>query len=194
MLFESISLWRSSSYQWGVSLLAHSIKHLVVRAKPQHMYHYLSYLREHIIMTSPIYVISLKYFYVYCLLFFAYLTNIWSLSNWFFQVSMIAYNHLLYICLYMLWINVNTISKLFVFRQRVSWKQKGCILLEITSAFSKTTIFLVFNYIMKPKCHRRSSFNTDRWIFFCLLSFLGCRTSGMSEILVMRGVQLLTSE
>lgn len=56
MLFESISLWRSSSYQWGVSLLAHSIKHLVVRAKPQHMYHYLSYLREHIIMTSPIYV------------------------------------------------------------------------------------------------------------------------------------------
>lgn len=118
-------------------------------------------------MTSPIYKFKV-FLHILFTIFFAYLMNIWSLSNWFFQVLMKCLKSFTLYLHLPVWINVNTVSLLFVFCQRLSWKQKGHILLEIILAFSKTTIFLVFNYVMKPKGHRRSSFNTDSCFCFCL--------------------------
>ena len=156
MFFESIALWRASSYQWRVSLLGHSIKHLVVRDTPQHIYHYL---RERIIMTSPIYKFKVS-LHILFTIFFCLSHEYMIFEQLIFPSfddclkSLTLYLHL------PVWINVNTVSLLFVFCQRLSRKQKGHILLEIILAFNETTVFLVFNYIMRPKGHRRSSFNT----------------------------------
>lgn len=57
----------SGSHQLRISLLAHSIKYFVTIVKSQHTYYCL---REHTFPTSRAFVINLKYFSTYCLLFF----------------------------------------------------------------------------------------------------------------------------
>lgn len=127
-LFSSLwkhLLWRYSFYQWIISLLSHSIKHLVAITKAQHIFHCL---RGHTIVTSHTFVISC---YAYSLLLFASLYYILSFEQLIFPITeMIVEGSFPYLCL-LGWISVSRFLQPFPFHQKVSCMQKGHFLLKV---------------------------------------------------------------
>lgn len=140
MHFLKYVLRRSSSHKLRISLLAHSVKYLVAIMKSQCIYYCL---REHTFLTSPTFLITLKYFSTYRLLFFFFCFILWRsflLSDWFFQV--------------LTWL-LKITSLIFAFtcvnKCAVVYSPSSFLRNCLGSILSRIATFLVFKNMMKLK-------------------------------------------
>lgn len=117
-------------------------------------------LREYSLLTSPNLVITLKHFSMYCLPFSP--LHFMEIFFWFFLV--LTWLLKISSLIFTLWLTVHRVLQPFFFCQEVSWKQKGHFLWRLPSlvVLHRTTIFLVFKNVRKPKGHWKSCFHIGR--------------------------------